>query len=133
MATRMSNSLWERFTTWWFLRRTQRALASPVAPLDLVEEPENVTFDDLVMSLQLTSAVALGAAVGVEEADGTARWLWASDEASEAALKAAVWRGGVPRALLAAYPDPDDDAICRLYVRLPLRRFRDLVNALRTT
>lgn len=123
---------WERFSRWLFLRRTMRALSSSVPPLD-VEEPQNVTFDDLVTSLQLTAEVSLGAAVGVEEADGTARWFWASDEAAEAALRAAVWRGGVPRALLAAYPDPEDDAVVRVWVRLPLRRFRDLVRALRTT
>ena len=60
-------TVWERFNTWWAVRRAKKALATSVPPLDMTE-PEDVTLNDLVNSLEQTGKAALGAAVCVTEA-----------------------------------------------------------------
>lgn len=121
-------TVWERFNTWWAVRRAKKALATSVPPLDMTE-PEDVTLNDLVNSLEQTGKAALGAAVCVTDGDDS-RWIWATGDDSLAALRAAVWRGWRPCGLFAAWPDPDNSAQVRLYVLTDLRTFKNLVVAL---
>lgn len=121
--------LWERVRTWLLVRRATRALASELPPLD-TGEPENVTLDALVDSLEATGKVALGAAVCVTDGDDS-RWIWATSDDALLALRALVWKGWRPAAFLAAWPDPEQNAHVRLYVLTDIKTFRNIVAALR--
>jgi hypothetical protein len=120
---------WQRLVEWFRVQRTRRELASDVPPLDTTE-PEDVTLDALVDSLQATGAASLGAAVCVTDGDESV-WLWASSEDDLLALRAACWKGWRPSALLAAWPSPENQAQVRLYALMDLKTFRNLVAALR--
>lgn len=123
---------WVRLKAWWWRWR----LAQQVNQLPPLEElgPPPVVVDDvalgaLVAVLQATGKAAEGAAIGVT-LDDQQIWIWATEPDALAALKAKVFLGGQPSALLAAWPD-DEGALIRLYCVLRPRAFRDVVAALR--